>query len=659
MNSTSAPTSSQNNTFDSVTRIHSPLGKRISQVIFAVVLLASLILSLQALIPSIEYYRLQAATEIGNNTIWAEVYVWGIFIARNLIRIIFISVGVLIYLRNPYDRISLITSVFLLSFGSGGIIYTQYVPAGEVYIQYKNLLLADPLSYIGWILLFMYFIYFPDGRPIPTFAQAHIFFVFALMIPFAAPLDSSLYPLNWSPLILGLTMVFMLGTPLAAQVYRYRNVATPAQRQQTKVVVLGFVLGILSILLVATLVGEQEMGSVGQLILSTFGDGGFVTIPIALAIAIMRYRLWDVDLIINRSLVYLVVGGVTLLLFFVSLLGIQLVIGQTQPIVALGIAGVCSAIIFQPLRRRVQRFVDLRIYHLRFEIDEVRAHQQLRPITNAGALSGKTLGKYQILDVIGKGGMGEVYKATDGIHTYAIKTLLASKQSDIEIVSRFQREGEIGKRLDHPNIANTHAIAHDPETGLLYLVMDYLEGEDLNTFLDRQKQVDLNTTMRIISDIAAALDEAHAEGLVHRDIKPANVMLVTPVDESRQQAILTDFGISKLQDAHTLTQTGAIGTIGYMAPEQILDARTVEFYADIYALGILTYEMLVGELPFTGSAGQVMFAHIQQPPPNPRDKNDAIPASIAKAIMTALEKDPQSRFASAGEFAAILSDHLG
>lgn len=658
MNTTSTSATPQSNTFDSATRIHSPLGKRISQVIFAVVLLASLILSLQAVIPSIEFYRLQAATEIGNDTIWAEVYVWGIFIARNLIRIIFISVGVLIYLRMPYDRISLLTSVFLLSFGSGGTLYAQYVPDMDVYIQEHNLFLLNPISYLGWILLFMYFIFFPNGRPVPRVARFHIISILAFNGFWSLSVDSSLYPFSWHPLILLAIMGFMLGVPLVSQFYRYRYVSTPAQRQQTKIVVFGFILGILSIFVVALMVGEQETGSVGQLILATFGDGGFVAIPITLAIAIMRYRLWDVDLIINRSLAYLVVVGVALLLFFSSLFGIQLVIGQTQPIVALVITGVCSIAIFQPLRRRVQRFVDLRIYHLRFEIDEVRAHQQLRPITNAGALSGKTLGEYQILDVIGKGGMGEVYKATDGIHMYAVKTLLASKQSDIEIVSRFQREGEIGKRLNHPNIANTHAIEHDPETGLLYLVMDYLEGEDLNTFLDRQKQVDLNTTVRIIADIAAALDAAHAEGLVHRDIKPANVMLVTSVDESRQQAILTDFGISKLQDAHTLTQTGAIGTIGYMAPEQILDARTVEFYADIYALGILTYEMLVGELPFTGGAGQVMFAHIQQPPPNPRDKNDAIPASIAKAITTALEKDPQSRFASAGEFAAILSGHL-
>lgn len=658
MSFASSPSSTANQSLDSVTKIESPLGKRASQIIFLLALVASLILSVQAIIPSIEFYRIQAAAEIGADTLGASIYVWGIFIVRNLIRLIFISMGILIYLRKPYDRISLLTSVFLLTFGSGGTLYAQYVPNVDQYIQDHNMFLLDPLSNVGWMLLFIYFIFFPDGRPVPRIARFHIINLMLFIVFWMFPVESPLYPFNWFPLILMATMLFMFGIPLASQIYRYRNVSTPVQRQQTKLVVLGFILAIVSIALVALVVGEQETGSVGQLILATIGDCGFVTIPITLAFAIMRYRLWDVDLIINRSLAYLVVAGIALLLFFASLFGIQLVVGQTQPIVAFLITILCSVAVFQPLRRRVQRFVDRRIYHLRFEIDDLRAQQdtQSLTITNAGALSGKTLGNYQILDVIGKGGMGEVYKATDGTRTYAIKTLLASKQADPEIVSRFRREGEIGKQLQHPNIANVYEIEQDANTNLLYLVMDYLEGEDLKTLLEQHEILDLQMTAMIISDLAQALDAAHNEGVVHRDIKPANVMIVTTADGG-QRAILTDFGIIKLKDAHTITQTGAIGTIGYMAPEQILDARTVDIHADIYALGIVTYEMLVGTLPFTGGAGQVMFAHIQQPPPDPRAKNNTIPRDVAKAILKALEKDATNRFASAGEFAKILSDH--
>lgn len=655
MNTVSTTSDSQNISTDSVTKIHSQRGQQISKIIFGIFLVASVILSLQAILPSLEYYRLQASTEIGEGNILADVYVWGLFTVRHVIRLIFLGIGILVYIQKPYDRISLATSVFLLCFGSGGTLYVQYVPDMSNYVEAHNFFLLLPLSNVGWMLLFLYFIYFPDGRPVPKAAQLHLLSTILLMLPFAAPVDSPFYPFNWQPIFLLLAMLFMFGVPLASQVYRYRNVSTPLQRQQTKWVIIGFIGAILSILFVAILVGSQPIGSINQMILATMGDGGFVTIPITLGFAILRYRLWDVDLIINRSLAYVVVAGVAIGLFFLSLLGLQLVVGQTQPLVALIISGVCSVAVFQPLRRRVQRFVDRRIYHLRFEIDELRAQQDINEITNRGILSGKTFNNYQILDVIGTGGMGEVYKATDGSKTFAIKTLLTNKSADPEMISRFQREGEVGKRLNHPNIAGVYDIEQDATTGTLYMVMDYLDGHDLGTLLEEKKRFDVLTMSQMINDLALALDVAHADGLVHRDIKPSNVMIVN--DGEGEHAVLMDFGITKLKNANTLTGTGAIGTIGYMAPEQIIDARTVDIYADIYALGVLAYEMLLGERPFVGGAGQVMFAHIQQPPPDPRDKDDTIPRAIAKAIMTALAKDPSERFPSAGAFAEVISSH--
>ena len=121
------------------------------------------------------------------------------------------------------------------------------------------------------------------------------------------------------------------------------------------------------------------------------------------------------------------------------------------------------------------------------------------------------------------------------------------------------------------------------------------------------------------------------------------------------ETILMDFGIAKIEDSKTrLTGSGAIGTIDYMAPEQILTAKTVDARADVYALGVIAYEMLTGEQPFKGSVAQILFAHLQQPPPDPRDINDEIPRPIAKAIMQAMAKKPEDRFQSAGEFAAAL-----
>lgn len=645
----SSKNSSQNQSTD--TKISTPLGRNLSRLLFWTVFIASVILSIQALLPSINYYREIAQAEFGD-TFQADLWVWFTFIIRNLYRLIFLSVGTIIYLRKPNERISLLTSIFLLGFGSGGTLYAQYVPDLYAYSREHHLFLQHPLSFLGWLILFFYFIYFPDGRPVPPIARLQIIPVSILNIAFYSPQDSAFYPFNWNPLFLATLMFFSLGVPLLAQIYRYRRVSTPAQRQQTKWVMIGFALSAFNIIIAVLIFGGSENGSVGQLNLSTLGEGGFVLLPITLAIAMLRYRLWDIDVLINRSLAYAVVVGIGSILFFITLFGLQLILGQTQPVVAFVMALIVTGLVFQPIRRRVQKFVDQHIYHLRFGIDELQAHHKQLVIANPGNLSGKTLGKYQILDVIGKGGMGEVYKAQSSTDIRAIKTLLIDKREDSELIERFRREGEIGLRLHHPNIARVYEIAEDD--GILYMVMDYLDGEDLRAWLKEKQSLDIDTMQEIVRNLADALDMAHADALVHRDIKPSNIMMQLNDDNETHRAILMDFGITKLKNANTLTGTGAIGTIDYMAPEQILEAKAVDARADIYALGILTYEMLLGERPFTGGAGQVMFAHIQQPAPDPRDKDDTVPRHIAKAILRALAKNPEDRFLSAGEFATAL-----
>lgn len=655
MTSSSLSTDSSGQIHDTASKISTPIGKMISRVIFWIVFTAAIILSIQAILPGIAYFRAIAIAEFGEG-FQAELWIWFTFILRNLHRLIFLGVGTLIYLRKPDDRISLITGIFLLAFGSGGTLYAQYVPDLYAYSREHFLFLQHPLSFIGWLTLFFYFIYFPDGRPVPSIARLHIIPVLILNSVFYLPQDAPLYPFNWNPLLLGLWMSFLLGVPLIAQIYRYRKVSTALQRQQTKWVIIGFGLAILSIISAVIIFGNSETGSTGEINLSTMGDGGFVMIPLTLAIAMLRYRLWDVDRIINRSLAYAVVAGVGALLFFGILFGLQLVAGQTQPLVALIIAIAFTAFIFQPLRHRVQKIVDRHIYHFRFAIDDLHAIHNKPEIINPGALSGQKLGQYQILDVIGKGGMGEVYKASDGKNFRAIKTLLTDRTPAPELIERFKREGEIGKRLNHPNIANVHEIAED--NGTLYLVMDYLEGQDLGELLKQESKLDTDTIREIVQNLADALDVAHAEEMVHRDIKPGNIMMVLNEDNETYRAILMDFGITKLKNANTITGTGAIGTIDYMAPEQIVEAKAVDRRADIYAMAILTYKMLTGELPFSGGIAQVMFAHIQQPAPDPRDIDDTIPRAMAKAIMRALEKDPDDRFDSAGEFAEAIAGKI-
>jgi serine/threonine-protein kinase len=371
-------------------------------------------------------------------------------------------------------------------------------------------------------------------------------------------------------------------------------------------------------------------------------------VPLTVGLSILRYRLWDIDIVINKSLVYGIFLGFALLLFTAVLAGLQITIGQSQPLPALAIAGLVSTVVFRPAQKYIQNFVDRRIYRFNFNLNELEQAQKEREITRPGILTGKSAGEFELGNLIGRGGMGEIYKGIGENQIVAIKTLLPELAQDHEILARFQREVQTGKRLKHRHIAevfNSGMIDNIP-----YLTMEYIDGQDLRTILKRDGAFDEETTIQIIRDISSALDVAHAEGFVHRDLKPANIML-----RENGEPVLMDFGITKSVEATSaLTGTGAIGTIDYMAPEQIMSSRSVDHRADIYALGIVAFEMLTDEKPFNGSVAQIMFAHIQQPLPSACDINSDIPERIAEAIEKAMSKDPDKRFSSASDFAAAL-----
>ena len=265
--------------------------------------------------------------------------------------------------------------------------------------------------------------------------------------------------------------------------------------------------------------------------------------------------------------------------------------------------------------------------------------------------------RYRVQREIGRGGMAVVYLAEDIPHgrDVAVKVLSPELTSSID-GERFRREIQIAARLSHPNILP--AYDSGSANGLLYYVMPFIQGESLRGRLDRESQLPIEEAIAITCEVADALSYAHSQGVVHRDIKPENILLQSG------HAVVADFGIARLvQDAGSekLTQTGmSIGTASYMSPEQFTGEK-VDGRSDVYALACVLYEMLVGQVPFTGpNAMAIMARHTMQAVPSIRLVRSSVPEDVEAVIIHALEKTPADRFATIDEFKdALLTGNHG
>ena len=266
------------------------------------------------------------------------------------------------------------------------------------------------------------------------------------------------------------------------------------------------------------------------------------------------------------------------------------------------------------------------------------------------------LGKYRIDSVLGKGAMGTVYKAFDPniARTVALKTIrkeLFGDSQHAELVSRFKNEAQAAGRLMHPNIVGVYDYGEDD--GSAYIAMEFVEGTPLNTLLAAQTPRDLSHSLGWMRQLLSALEYAHSKGVVHRDIKPAN-LLITADDKVK----VTDFGVARL-DSSTLTQTGSmIGTPSYMSPEQFC-GELIDGRSDVFSAGIVLYQLLTGERPFSGSATMVMQQILNQTPVAPSSLNLALDPALDSVIARALAKRPGERYPSAQAFLDDLEALLG
>ena len=263
---------------------------------------------------------------------------------------------------------------------------------------------------------------------------------------------------------------------------------------------------------------------------------------------------------------------------------------------------------------------------------------------------GSRAGDYKILDVLGAGGMGKVYKVQNVIsdRIEAMKVLLPNLAGDPELADRFIREIKVQASLDHPNIAALHtALRLDNQ---LMMLMEFVEGVTLEHML-KSGPIPIAQAVNYVAQVLSALSYAHSHGVVHRDIKPAN-MILTPKGTIK----LMDFGIAKLTADRKLTQTGAtVGSLYYMSPEQIKGATDLDARSDLYSLGVALYEIVAGARPFQGdSEYSIMSAHLEQTPIPLLQIDPSLPPALNAVVLMSIEKDPAKRFQSADAFRTAL-----
>jgi tRNA A-37 threonylcarbamoyl transferase component Bud32 len=515
------------------------------------------------------------------------------------------------------------------------------------------------LQTLRYALTIIFVFTFPDGKLVTGWARWILgLWVFAIIILYASGTRQS----DWSPGLQAVLVAAWLLPGLLLQRYRYR-ISTREQKQQVgwfiygigaQIIAAGLRLGLPTLFPILQQPGGIHLLYTTLIVIPVLDTAIFLLLPLSIAVSITQYNLWSLNLTINRTIVYGLVFALIGFLFFLAFFSIQ---GLVQlvggaPELALVVATALTVALIGPAIRRTQHFIDRRVFRLRLDLNQLQARRETALVGVEGMWTGRNLSSYAVQELIGQGGMGQVYKARHTLidRTVAIKVLSTAFADDPEAFrQRFEREARTVASLRHPNIVEMFDFG--VVDGTHYMIMEYVPGQDLSSLLKRDGGLGLDKTRRIVREIANALDYAHAQGIIHRDIKPSNVILRA----SDGMPILLDFGIAKIKGTESgITYTGMLGTLEYAAPEQIMSARSVEAGADIYALGVMTYHMLAGEVPFKGSVGQLVFAHLQEPAPDLLMSAPSTPPHVAAAVQRCMAKNVEDRYPTAGEFAEAI-----
>jgi serine/threonine protein kinase len=274
--------------------------------------------------------------------------------------------------------------------------------------------------------------------------------------------------------------------------------------------------------------------------------------------------------------------------------------------------------------------------------------------TSGGLQPGQMLGSYRIESVLGVGGMGHVYRATaPSGEEVALKLVKSDLARDTVFRKRFEREARIAQTVSHPHVVPV--LDTGEQDGIPYLTQKYIRGGSLAEMIERDGKVTLGITARVCREAGSGLDALHAQGLIHRDVKPGNILA-----DEQGTIYITDFGLAKDTQGSLLTRPGqALGSMDYMAPEQIR-GEEVTAATDVYGLGCVAWECLLGKPPFADRQGmRVLWAHLQDEPPDPSTLSPDVSPAVGQVILSALQKDPAARPASASEFGRQLTEAGG
>jgi serine/threonine protein kinase len=271
------------------------------------------------------------------------------------------------------------------------------------------------------------------------------------------------------------------------------------------------------------------------------------------------------------------------------------------------------------------------------------------------AVPRKTLGRFELLRVLGKGAMGIVYEGRDPKlgRTVAIKTILRSaildEEEAREYAARFMREAQAVARLTHPNIVGVYDFGEEDD--ISYIVMEFIRGRELKDYLDNSHRFEFPTAIRIMTELLDALGYAHQEGVIHRDIKPANIML-----DASFRVKLTDFGVARITESAERTQMGTmVGTPSYMSPEQIR-GESIDNRTDLFAAGVILYQLMTGQKPFGGAGTWTIYKQIlEEDPRRPTELNTGLPAAIDRIVLRALAKKKDDRYRNSQQFSHALN----